>query len=150
MRIYVGGLWAGVSRAELDCLVRESLRGPWYKLHMPRGRLADCQLYELQGAPPRPREYCAVIQVEPHRLGWEVVQRLDGIHHHGHALAAHRWFSRKGLRDRRASDINDEFPAVVTKSDRRMGRDRRRGHEMRRLGPTRVEAVSGFQRSYGG
>lgn len=148
MRVYLGGLWSGIGRKDLDRLVRQTLRGPWYKLHMPRGQLADCELLELVERKTGHTEHCAVIEVEPHRLGWELVQQLDGINYRGRVLRAHRWFPRKGLADRRGSTFNEEAPEAMAR-DRRAGRDRRRPLDIRPAGRQQVSAVSGFQRSYG-
>ena len=149
MRIYVGGLWPGIGRRDLDRLVRESLRGPWYKMHMPRGQLVDCQLLELIDRNSGDSEYCAVIEVEPHRLSWDVVQQLHGAKVHGRVLRAHRWFARKGLADRRAGIIAQDDPGRDMARDRRAGGDRRRPLDVRPLDRPVVSAVSGFQRSYG-
>lgn len=149
MRVYVGGLWRGIGRRDLDRLVRDTLRGPWYKMHMPRGQLVDCQLLEMIDRRSGKREYCAVIEVEPNRLSWDVVQQLDGAKVHGRVLHAHRWFARKGLADRRASFISADGPAGDMARDRRGGGDRRRRLDVRPLDRPLVSAVSGFQRSYG-
>lgn len=149
MRVYVGGLWPGIGRRDLDRLVRESLRGPWYKMHMPRGRLIDCEMLELVDRKTGSSEYCAVIEVEPNRLSWDVVHQLDGARVHGRVLRAHRWFARKGLADRRAGAIHDDGPRGDMARDRRTGRDRRRLLDVRPLDRLQVTAVRGFQRSYG-
>lgn len=149
MRVFLGGLWPGVRRRDLDRMVREALRGPWYRMHTPRGQMTGCELLELQDRKTGHSEYCAVIEVEPNRLGWEVVQHLDGAHAHGYVLSAHRWFERKGMADRRtgidAFEVNDDKAA----RERRTGRDRRRALDVRPLDVNMVTAMSGFQRTYG-
>lgn len=145
MRVFVGGLWAGVRAKDLDQLVRSLLRGPWYKLHMPRGRVADCELLCMTDRRNGQSEYCAVIEVEPRRLAWEVVQRLDGAKSNGRTLRAHRWFPRVGLVDRRAGATE----AGQAGGDRRSGRDRRRNLDVQQLNRSLTQAVTGFERSYG-
>lgn len=149
MQIYVGGLWARVTSRDLDQLVRELLRGPWYKLYLPRGGLADCKLLQMTDRSKGSIEYCALIAVEPRRMAWEVVHQLDGAHLHGHQLHAHRWFVRKGLADRRAMAMNDESEDTGG-SNRRNGRDRRRLLDIHPLNRNLTHAVAGFERSYGG
>jgi hypothetical protein len=148
MQIFVGGLWSSVTTHDLDRLVRELLRGPWYKLHVPRGKLADCKLLRLTDRRTGRSEYCALIAVEPRRMAWEVVHRMDGARLHGRALRAHRWFERKGLADRRAMAISDESDDAGVKN-RRSGRDRRRGLDIHALNRSLTHAVAGFERSYG-
>lgn len=149
MRIYVGGLWPGVARRDLERLVQEALRGPWYKMHLPRGQLVGCRLLEMVEHKKGGSDYCAVIEVEPNRLSWEVLQHLDGAQVHGRKLRAHRWFPRKGLTDRRLSAIHDRGLEGTLAKDRRSGSDRRRALDVRPLDREMVTAVSGFQRSYG-
>jgi hypothetical protein len=147
MKIHLGGLWSGVKRRELDELVAKPLRGPWYRLHMPRGQLASCELLELtdlQAADAR--EYCAVLDIQPARLGWEVMQYLDGLRVHGVTLKAHKWFPRHGVEDRR--DGLGLAQAELAR-DRRAGQDRRRKLQIEPLGASMVRAVRGFERSYG-
>lgn len=149
MRVFVGGLWSSVGYKDVDRLVRELLRGPWYKLHLPRGRLADCELLQMTERKSGKAEYCAVIEIAPNRLGWEVLHQLDGAQLHGRTLHAHRWFPRVGLAERRANDMHDESEPQAG-LDRRAGRDRRRLLEVQPLNRNLVRSVAGFQRSYGG
>jgi len=148
MRIFVGGLLASVRTHDLDRLVRELLRGPWYKLYIPRGQLAECELLQLTEKGTHHKEYCALVRIEPHRLGWDVVHRLDGAHLQGRTLHAHRWFPRVGLADRRAMSMNDNDESALG-SNRRNGRDRRRALQVQPLNGRLTEAMPGFQRSYG-
>lgn len=146
MKIFVGGLWSRVKRRELKDLVSRQLRGPWYRLHMPRGRLAACELLEMTDLADDSTEYCAVIDIEPARLGWEVMQQLDGLHTKGAKLRAHKWFPRKGVVDRR--DASGAHQAEVAR-DRRDRADRRRRLQIESVGANLVQAVPGFERSYG-
>lgn len=148
MRIYVGGLWSKVGRADLEELVKQSLRGPWYRLHAPRGRMADCELLQMVDLRNGDTEFCAVIEVGSSKLGWEVIHFLDGLHVNGHTLNAHKWFPRKGIFDRRVFG-EDEAPSLGL--DRRDDgrRDRRRQLNVHPLGKRMVHAVRGFERSYG-
>jgi hypothetical protein len=148
MRVFVGGLWSSVGYKDLDRLVSELLRGPWYKLHVARGKLAKCELLQLTERKSGRTEYCAIIDVQPHRVAWEVVQQLDGAEIHGRILHAHRWFPRLGLAERRANGMHDEREAQSGK-DRRAGRDRRRMLEIEPMHRKLIQAVAGFQRSYG-
>jgi hypothetical protein len=146
MKIFVGGLWSHPKRRELEELVSERLRGPWYRLHMPRGEVASCQVLEMTDLKDDSTEYCALIEIQPPRLGWEVLQHLDGLRTHGVKLRAHKWFPRKGVPDRR--DHSGIFTAEVAR-DRRAGFDRRRRLQVDTYVPAHIEAMSGFQRSHG-
>jgi hypothetical protein len=146
MKIYVGGLWAQPKRRELNELIARQLRGPWYRLRMPRGRLASCQLLEMTDPVSDTSEFCAVIEVQPARLGWEVLQQLEGLRTHGTILRAHKWFPRKGVSDRR--DHSGVLSPEVAR-ERRTGTDRRRALQIEPVGAHRVQAMQGFERSYG-
>jgi len=148
MRVFVGGLWSSVGYKYMDRLVSELLRGPWYKLRVPRGKLAECELLQMTERNSGHTEYCAVIEIDPNRLGWEVVHQLDGAKLHGRILHAHRWFPRVGLAERRANDIHDQAEMQPGR-DRRAGRDRRRALEVEPLHRKLTQAVTGFERSYG-
>lgn len=150
MRIFVGGLWAKVKWRDMEQLVAQALRGPWYKLHAPRGRMVNCELQQMKDLKSGGTEYCAVIEVEPTRLAWEVVQYLEGLDVHGRQLTSHKWFPRDGMNDRRVSRLDgEEAPQSghERRSDRRQ--DRRRELDIQPLGRNMVRAVQGFERSYG-
>jgi hypothetical protein len=148
MRIYVGGLWSRVGRQDLENLVAEALRGPWYRLRAPRGHMTRCELQQMTDIRGGDTEYCAVIEVEPSRLGWEVVQHLEGLQVNGHRLTSHKWFPRNGLFDRR---VGSQEGGAEIKRDRRSEQrnDRRRQLNVQPLGKKLVRAVQGFERSYG-
>lgn len=148
MRIFVGGLWAKVGWRDMENLVAEALRGPWYKFHAPRGRMSNCELQRMTDVRGGRTEYCAIIEVDPPRLGWEVVQYLEKLKLHGRRLTAHKWFPRTGIYDRRAAP---EDGASGVKRDRRSTQrpDRRRQLNIQPLGKSMVSAVQGFERSYG-
>jgi hypothetical protein len=148
MEIFVGGLRPSVRTQDINHLVRRLLRGPWYKLYVPQGGLADCKLLQLIQRANGKAEYCAVIVVEPHRMGWKVLQGLQNANLHGQHLRAHRWFARKGVGDRRAMSMTDEREDGGG-TNRRSGRDRRRALDVRAINHHLTEAVTGFERSYG-
>lgn len=147
MRIFVGGLWAKVSRSDLDQLVAEALRGPWYKLYAPRGQITTCELLQMTDLSGGKTEYSAVISVEPSRLGWEVVQYLEGLFVNKSQLTSHKWFPRNGLSDRRVSFASETDDSA--RERRAKSTDRRRELNVQPLGRNMVRAVQGFERSYG-
>lgn len=148
MRIYIGGLWAKVGQADLEALINQRLRGPWYKLYAPRGRMRSCELLQMVDLRSGETEYCAVIDVDSIRLGWELIKALDGLKVHGNTLNAHKWFRRTGIFERRATGLVEAPP--VGRERRDTGHpDRRRELSIQPLGRNMVRAVRGFERSYG-
>lgn len=146
MKIFVGGLWPHATQKELQKLVDRALKGPWYTLHASRGTLVGCNLMQMTEHRTGHVEYNGVIEVDPTRLGWEVVEALDGAVVHGHTLRAHKWFPRKGLPDRRVSFLGEENAAG---SERRSVKDRRRRMSVHVVGQSLTRAVSGYERLHG-
>ena len=146
MKIFVGGLWPQATRHELQKLVDKALRHPWYMLHAARGTMVGCNLIQMTEHAGGHTEYNGVIEVDPTRIGWELVEALNGAVVHGHQLRAHKWFPRKGLPDRRVAFLGDEDSAGA---ERRAERDRRRRMSVHVVGQAQTQAVRGFERSYG-
>lgn len=146
MHIYLGGLWQGISRSELELLVRNKLRAPWYLLRAARGQLIGCEIFEMIERQTGKMEYCAVLQVQPSRLSWEFVSKVNRAVARGRQLHAHRWFKREGAGDRRIGGTSSPVASV----ERRETLDRRRRLKVRNLAKSfSVQAVSGFERSHG-
>lgn len=148
MKIFIGGLWPHATRHELQKLVNKSLRRPWYMFNAARGTMVNCSLMQMTDKKSGSIEYNGVIEVDPTRLGWELVQALDGAVVQGYALRAHKWFPRKGLPERRVSFLGGE-EAADAGSERRSVKDRRRRMSVHMLGQSQAHAVRGFERSYG-
>lgn len=146
MKIFIGGLWPHATRKELQKLVDKALRRPWYMLHGSRGTLVGCNLMQMTEHNSGHVEYSGVIEVDPTRVGWELVEALDGAVVQGHTLRAHKWFPRKGLPDRRVSFLGGEKGAGV---ERRNAKDRRRHLSVHVVGQPQTKAVSGFERVHG-
>jgi hypothetical protein len=149
MRIYIGGLWSKVGWSDLEALVSQALRGPWYRLYAPRGRMIGCELLQMTDLDNGETDYSAVIDIEPARLGWEVIQHVEGLYAYGQTLSAHKWFERSGMYDRRVPMLDSEASPGMDRRDL-VRNDRRRQLNIRPLGKSMVNSVRGFERSYGG
>ena len=144
MKIYVGGLWPQANRHELQKRVDKALRRPWYQLRTARGTMVGCNLVQMTEHKSGNTEYSGVIEVDPTRVGWELVEALNRAVIHGHQLRAHKWFPRKGLPDRRVAFLGDEESAGA---ERRAEKDRRRRMSVHVVGEVQTRAVRGFERS---
>lgn len=146
MKIFVGGLGPQVSQKAMRKLVQGALKGPWYRFGAPRGQMTECELMTMTDKRDGQVEHSSVIEISPTRLGWELLESLNGAIINGRPLRAHKWFPRDGMRDRR--DILSG--RTLSSGLERRERPDRRGH-LRIDIPSvvRVQAVPGFERSHG-
>ncbi len=146
MKIFVGGLWPQINRREMRQLVEKALKTPWYRFGVPRGRMVGCELMKVTDKATGQTEYSGVVEVSPTRLGWELIESLNGAIVNGQPLRAHKWFARSGVSDRRGSLHREVLSSGF---ERRERPDRRRQLRIDMPGTMRVQAVAGFERSHG-
>lgn len=124
MKIFIRGNGGAFGRDELIRFAESGLRGPWYTGFRPRGELLNCHILRVMDASGRRSEYHGLIEVKPSRVGWDLIQRLNGKRLHGRAVQVRKWFERNRSRDRRTEADYGVFPRE---------RERRAQHERRRL-----------------
>lgn len=146
MKIFVGGLWPQVSQKEMRKLVQDALKGPWYRLGAARGQMVGCELMKMTDKRDGQVEHNGVIEVSPTRLGWELLESLNGAIINGRPLRVHKWFPRDGMRDRRGI-LSDR--TLSSGLERRECPDRRGHLRIDIPSVVRVQAVPGFERSHG-
>lgn len=132
MKIFIRCHGEAFSRGALTDFVSRALRGPWYTGFKRRGRVVDCQIVRVMDLNGRRTEYHGLVEVRPARIGWYLVQRLDGRPLRGRRVRVRKWFDRSssGGVDRRKVGGLSAFPE---ERDRRSGEERRRMVRMQLL-----------------
>lgn len=125
MKIFVRCQGDPCGRGALTDFVRRALRGPWYTGFRQRGEVVDCRVVRVMDLSGRRVEYHGLVEVRPARIGWYLVQRLDGRQLLGAPAQVRKWFDRDGrCADRRRLAGLSAYPRHL---------DRRSGHERRRM-----------------
>lgn len=123
MKIFIRGNGGAFSREELVRFAESGLRGPWYTGFRQKGELLNCQIVRVMDQAGRHSEYHGLIEVKPSRVGWELIQRLNGKKLHGRSVQVRKWFDRSKSQDRRSQAELHTFPSD---SERRQRTERRR------------------------
>lgn len=124
MKIFVRCQGDAFDRGALTDFVRRALRGPWYTGFRLRGQVVDCHIVRVTDLSGRRSEYHGLVEVRPARIGWYLVQCLDGKPLMGKVVRVRKWFDRNGrCPDRRRLAGLSAYPRHL---DRRSGGERRR------------------------
>lgn len=125
MKIFIRGNGVAFSREELLGFVERGLRGPWYTAFRQLGDVASCQIMRVMDVSGRRVEYHGLVDIKPTRVGWRVIERLQGARLRGEPVQVRKWFERSGggSGDRRRSRDILPYPRH---SDRRAQLERRR------------------------
>lgn len=124
MKLFIRCQRNAVDRAALMKFVRRALRGPWYTGFRRRGEVVDCRIVRVMDRPGRHVEYHGLVDVRPARIGWQLVQSLNGQALRGGTVQVRKWFDRSGRgTDRRKLT---GLSAMSRDMDRRGGGERRR------------------------
>ena len=124
MKIFIRCNGTVMGSDTLTDFVDRGLRGPWYTGFRHRGELVNCQIVRVIDTSSRQVEYHGLVDVRPTRIGWQLIQRLDGQRLNGVPVRVRKWFDRNGQGvDRRHLGHMDNTPM---QRDRRQTSDRRR------------------------
>lgn len=124
MKIFLRCHGQAMSRDTLLRFVRKGLRGPWYAGFRELGEIGSCLIVRVMDLSGRQIEYHGLVEVRPARLGWQVMQRLNGRRLMGQQVQARKWFDRTSQgADRRRLEGLQAYPMD---QDRRRDTDRRR------------------------
>jgi len=142
MKIFIRCNGGAFSRDELSGFVRRGLRGPWYTGFRQTGDIVQCQIVRAMDRSGRRIEYHGLVEVRPTRIGWQLINRLNGRSLHGQAVEVRKWFERNGGGSSDRRHARDLIPFPVA-------RNRRQPSERRRLVRVQLlrdlpDAVLGF------
>jgi hypothetical protein len=124
MKIFIRGHGGAFGRQELVDFVESGLRGPWYTGFRSQGEVASCQILRIMDVSGRRCEYHGLIHVKPSKVGWALIQKLNGKRMRGKAVQVRKWFERSKSHDRRSLGGLHTYP---------LDRERRGAQERRRM-----------------
>lgn len=124
MKLFIRCHGEAFDRDTLTDFVDRGLRGPWYKGFRARGEVVACRIVRVMDLAGRRVEYHGLVEVRPARIGWYLIQRLQGRPLQGRPVQVRKWFERsaQGM-DRRQLGGLAVLPA---ERERRRVADRRR------------------------